>query len=91
MPYTSQKKGKCWEVVNTDTGKVFAKCTTEEKAKAQLRLLRGVESGKWKPSSSYRDFVRQEFKKRPPGTSAPDWMKEISVKWKQMKMKGGGY
>lgn len=51
MPYDLVKKSaKCWEVVNTETGKTKAKCTTEEKGKAQLRLLRGIESGKWKPS-----------------------------------------
>ena len=49
MPYEIQRKGKCWSVVNTDTGKVHSRCATEAKAKAQMRLLYGVESG-WKPT-----------------------------------------
>jgi len=42
------KKG-CYEVVNKDTGDVRAKCTTLKKANAQIRLLYGIESGKWLP------------------------------------------
>jgi hypothetical protein len=49
MPYSIEKTSpKCWTVKNTETGAVKAKCTSEKKAKAQMRLLYGLESG-WKP------------------------------------------
>lgn len=89
MPYEIKKVSpQCWQVVNKDTGAVKAKCTTEAKAKAQMRLLYGLESGKWKPTrpaNSYRSFVSAEFKKRPAGTPASAWMKEIAAKWKAQK------
>ena len=37
-------KGK-YRVINSKTGKVFAKATTKGKAEAQVRLLGGVEHG----------------------------------------------
>ena len=50
MPYESRKVSpRCWEVINTETGRVHSKCTSKAKAESQLRLLRGVKSG-WKPS-----------------------------------------
>lgn len=50
MPYeVRQKSARCWEVVNTETGRVHAKCTTETKAKAQMRLLYGIEKGNLVP------------------------------------------
>lgn len=53
MPYESRKVSpRCWEVINTETGKVHASCTSKTKAEAQLRLLRGIESGKWRPSKN---------------------------------------
>jgi hypothetical protein len=46
MPYAAIPVGKgMFKVVNTSTGKVHAEKTTEAKAMAQLRLLRGVEAG----------------------------------------------
>ena len=43
MPYIIVKgKGKdkdCFAVVNSVTGKIHAKCTTKQKALAQVRLL----------------------------------------------------
>lgn len=88
MPYRSIKKDKCYEVVNEQTGMKHAKCTTKTKAAKQLRLLRGIESGKWKPATSYKEFVKQQFKKRPAGMSASAYMKEIGAKWSQIKGKG---
>lgn len=38
-------KSKCYKVVNKDTGEAKAKCTTLDKAKAQMRLLYLIESG----------------------------------------------
>jgi hypothetical protein len=45
MPYQILHHGKCYKVVNSQTGKVHAECTTEDKAKAQIRLLMGIEKG----------------------------------------------
>lgn len=51
MPYGIKKINEsCYEVYNKDTGKIHAKCTTKTKALAQIRLLYGVESGKFKPT-----------------------------------------
>lgn len=51
MPYTIKKiSPKCWSVVNTETSKVHSRCTTKARAEAQIRLLRGIESGNWKPT-----------------------------------------
>jgi len=41
-------------------------------------------------SSSYKDFIKDHFKKRPAGTSAKEWMKKGGSEWKKLKtMKGG--
>lgn len=45
MPYMILKHGKCFKVVNSQTGKVHAECASEANAKAQVRLLRGLEAG----------------------------------------------
>lgn len=46
MPYKIYKRGRgCYEVVNTDTGRIHSKCTTLERAKKQVHLLYGVEHG----------------------------------------------
>ena len=42
MPYRVQRTMGGFEVVNTETGEVHAKHTTEAKAKAQMRLLNAV-------------------------------------------------
>lgn len=88
MPYKVQKRGECYRVINEETGKKHSKCTTEEKAKKQLRILRGVESGKWKPATSYKEFVSQQFKKRPADVPAKEYMKEVASRWRQIKGKG---
>ncbi len=46
MPYSIRKmpNRKCYKVFNKNTKKVFAKCTTMDKAKKQLRLLRGLKN-----------------------------------------------
>jgi len=48
MPYTSRKvpKKDCYRVSNRKTKRVFAKCSTKENAKKQLRLLRAIEYNK---------------------------------------------
>ena len=42
MPYTIRKvrNKKCYRVTTSKTKRVLAKCTTMEKAKKQVRLLR---------------------------------------------------
>ena len=39
-------KKNCYKVMNRKTKRVFAKCTTKEKAKKQLRLLNAIEYNK---------------------------------------------
>jgi hypothetical protein len=86
MPFEISKKGMCYSVVNTDTGRAHSKCSTKANAMKQMKLLYGVESG-WKPSSSYREFVKREFQKRPAGVSASAYMKTIGDRWKQIQSK----
>lgn len=45
MPYKIRKisNKRCYKVYNTKTKKVYAKCTTKEKAKSQIRLLMAIE------------------------------------------------
>lgn len=45
MPYRIEKRGNKWVVVNEDTGKVKGTHDSEEKARAQMRLLYGIEHG----------------------------------------------
>lgn len=87
MPYELKHPSpRCWSVVNTETGEVHSKCSTKQKAEAQMRLLYGVETG-WKPSTNYREFVSREMKKRPSGVKATGWMKTIGAKWQSIKKK----
>jgi hypothetical protein len=45
MPYSLRKKNsKCWEVINTQSGKVHSKCTSKKKGEAQIRLLEQLAS-----------------------------------------------
>ena len=48
MPYTIRKvrNKKCYRVTTSKTKRVLAKCTTMEKAKKQVRLLRALEVNK---------------------------------------------
>jgi len=48
MPYYTRKvRGKnCYRVVNKKSKKVFAKCSTLDNAKQQLRLLRALQNNK---------------------------------------------
>jgi len=43
MPYKIIKDGKCYKVINSKTGKIHSNCSTEMKAKAQIRLLKNLE------------------------------------------------
>lgn len=44
MPYKIRysRKNKCYSVINKKTKKIFAKCTTKNKATKQSRLLRAI-------------------------------------------------
>jgi hypothetical protein len=48
MPYSIRKVAKknCYKVYNRKSKRIFAKCTTMEKAKKQLRLLRAIQNNK---------------------------------------------
>ena len=47
MPYKKKRnKDGTFQVINTDTGKVHAKSTSEERAAAQIRLLYAKENEK---------------------------------------------
>lgn len=49
MPYTmrrSRKSKRCYQVVNTKTRRVFARCSTKSNAAKQLRLLRAIQYNK---------------------------------------------
>lgn len=56
MPYGIRKmpNRNCYKVFNKNTKKVFAKCTTMDKAKKQLRLLRGIQN-----NSKFRSRIRR--------------------------------
>ena len=49
MPYIIRKvknpksKKNCYQVVNPVKGRVFSKCTTQKKAKKQIKLLRAIQ------------------------------------------------
>jgi hypothetical protein len=43
MPYLIKKVGRYFQVSNADTGKIYAKHTTKQKAEAQIRLLHAIE------------------------------------------------
>ena len=57
MPYEIKRVGTYYSVVNKDTGKKHSEHSTLENAKAQMRLLEGIEHGTIKqPMSSTRKY-----------------------------------
>jgi len=49
MPYTIRrlrKKKNCFQVINKETRRIFSKCSTEENAKKQMRLLSAIKYNK---------------------------------------------
>ena len=48
MPYKSRKVARrnCYRVYNTQTKKIFAKCTSKTKAKKQMQLLHAIQYNK---------------------------------------------
>lgn len=45
MPYIIKKKGNMWLTVNAESGKIKGRHKTKKLAKAQARLIMGVEHG----------------------------------------------
>lgn len=70
MPYEIVKHGRCFSVVNTETGMVHSRCSTKANAEAQMRLLYGIESGMFKPTGkkikSPAVNKKQQQKQMPP-------------------------
>jgi hypothetical protein len=58
MPYAIRKvrNQPCYKVYNKTTKKIYAKCTTRERAEGQVRLLRGIENN--------RKFAKQVRERR---------------------------
>lgn len=75
-----QVSPRCWEVVNTETGKLHSKCSTEAKAKAQLRLLRGVEAG-WETANPWIGHVKSVAREK--GISYREALKVASSSYKK--------
>jgi hypothetical protein len=47
MPYSIRRRRKgCFQVFNRKSKRIFSKCTTQEQAKKQLRLLRAIQYNK---------------------------------------------
>lgn len=46
MPYLIQKvrNKNCFKVINKETGRILARCTTREKAEKQIRLLHMIDT-----------------------------------------------
>lgn len=63
MPYALRKTSKGWGVINTETGKWKSKDIPKERAQRQMRLLYGIESGKWKPTFSKETLKKAASKK----------------------------
>jgi hypothetical protein len=54
LPYEVKKTDEGYQVVDRETGKVYSRHTSKEKAERQRRLLEGVRHG-WKPTGNKRD------------------------------------
>jgi hypothetical protein len=54
LPYAIKQTDGAYQVVDRETGKVFSRHTTKEKAERQRRLLEGVRHG-WKPTAQKQD------------------------------------
>jgi hypothetical protein len=54
LPYSVRQKDGAYQVVDRETGKVYSRHTTKEKAEHQRRLLEGIRHG-WKPTGRKSD------------------------------------
>jgi hypothetical protein len=54
LPYSVRKTNGAYQVVDRETGKVYSRHTTKDRAERQRRLLEGVRHG-WKPTGKKSD------------------------------------
>jgi ribosomal protein S18 len=54
------KKKNCFQVINTDTRRIFSKCATKENAKKQLRLLSAIKYNKNFRLRNARNTIKRE-------------------------------
>ena len=54
VPYSVTERDGAYQVVDRETGKVYARHTTKENAERQRRLLEGIRHG-WKPIARRTD------------------------------------
>jgi hypothetical protein len=54
VPYSVRKVDGAYQVIDRETGKVYSRHTTKERAERQRRLLEGVRHG-WKPTGKKPD------------------------------------
>ena len=61
MPYGVRKvpNKNCYRVTNKRTKRVMAKCTTQENAKKQVRLLNAIENNKSFVPNNQRKTMKQ--------------------------------
>lgn len=70
--YTNKKTGEvCYSVVNSMTKKVHSKCSTENKAKKQKRLLENLEEGSGLKENIEKFVKTASFSKRKAGLLPP--------------------
>ena len=75
MPYAIRKvrNKNCYSVTNKETGQVKARCSSLKNAKAQVRLLYGIDSGSLVPIKSPRSSRKyrsvRSTRKRSPRSS----------------------
>jgi hypothetical protein len=54
LPYSVKETNGNYQVIDRETGKVYSRHTTKEKAERQRRLLEGLRHG-WKPTEKKHD------------------------------------
>jgi len=54
LPYSVRKTNGAYQVADRETGKVYSRHTTKDKAERQRRLLEGIRHG-WKPTEKKSD------------------------------------
>jgi phage gp16-like protein len=54
LPYSVKETDGTYQVVDQETGQVYSRHTTKDKAERQRRLLEGVRHG-WKPTGKKGD------------------------------------
>ena len=62
MPYQTRKvkNRNCYKVINTETRKVYSKCSSKKNVEKQLRLLRAIE---YNPKFRYRNMKTRKNRK----------------------------